>query len=261
MLRSWHKFHEKLAAEAAAWRSLTDQASLVMIGDSITESYRGTAVGLPTDRSRGLEASLGPTLLQDFSAPLILAISGDETQHLLWRLENGELSPALCADARLWITLMIGTNNLGNAKHSKQDTAAGVEAVVRYLLTRTKARVLVHAMLPRGESPKSRAARLNRSSSSTPPPSMIPAIDYVNARVARFVYKLGHVFPGRARSIDCGHIFGLAVASSGAPEVNMDLMPDALHPNLEGSRRLADCVRQALATWRREARTATASEL
>lgn len=62
---------------------------LLFVGDSITESFRGTSYGKPCDRCKHI-----PGVFQkEFGelAPLTLAISGDMTQHLLWRLGNGEI--------------------------------------------------------------------------------------------------------------------------------------------------------------------------
>lgn len=75
-----------------------------------------------------------------------LGIGGDQTQHVLWRLENGNIdgiSPKLAM-------LMIGTNN-ANAKNSPEDIVAGVKAIVDKLrdkLPQTK--VLVLGIFPRG---------------------------------------------------------------------------------------------------------------
>ncbi len=76
-----------------------------------------------------------------------LGISGDQTQHVLWRLENGNIegiSPKLAM-------LMIGTNN-ANAKQKPEDIVAGVKAIVEKLrdkLPQTK--VLLLGIFPRGE--------------------------------------------------------------------------------------------------------------
>ena len=45
---------------------------------------------------------------------MVLGIAADHTQHLLWRLSNGELSAPMAADPNLIAVLLIGTNNLGN---------------------------------------------------------------------------------------------------------------------------------------------------
>ena len=105
-------------------------------------------------RTIGIDGSLNASIKKDFPSPVVLAISGDETQHLLWRLQDGELSPSLCADPSLYINLLIGTNNLGNAHHTPENTARGVLAVVRHILSATSGRLLVHALLPRGQSPR-----------------------------------------------------------------------------------------------------------
>ena len=97
-----------------------------MIGDSITESLRGTSYGGHSDRSVGtpevFKAAMSTcptaTPLSPLAAPpnpLVLAISGDQTQHLLFRLANGELPPALRGGPGgdgVTISLLIGTNNI-----------------------------------------------------------------------------------------------------------------------------------------------------
>ena len=81
----------------------------------------------------------------DYS-PLVLAISGDQTQHLLWRLQNGEW-PSTVPSAT--VVLMIGTNNLGRG-HLPGETARGVMAVVYDILRRLDgaSRLLVLGLLP-----------------------------------------------------------------------------------------------------------------
>ena len=94
-----------------------------MIGDSITESLRGTSYGGHSDRSVGTPAvfnaamSTCPTAtpLAATPNPLVLAIAGDQTQHLLFRLANGEMPPALREGPGgndVTISLLIGTNNI-----------------------------------------------------------------------------------------------------------------------------------------------------
>ena len=70
---------------------------------------------------------------------------GSYTQHLLWRLENGELegiSPKVCV-------LMIGVNNLYHVKNTPEETAAGVKKIIDTIhqkLPQTK--VLLVSVLP-----------------------------------------------------------------------------------------------------------------
>lgn len=250
VLERWHAFHAALASETAAYRSPSGRPSLLLVGDSITEAFRGTAIGEVQDRTRGINATLS-TLARDYQVQ-VNAISGDETQHLLWRLDNGELgSPSLRADPHLHMVLLIGTNNLGNAKHSAEATVAGVLAAARALLSRTQGRLLVQMLLPRGEGPKHRAWRLKHPSGAfMQMASLMPAVTRCNSLLAAGVDReLASAFPGRVRRVDCGRLFATAIPGR---EVSPTLMPDDLHPNVEGSRLLANCVRDALARWRRE---------
>lgn len=109
---------------------------LIMVGDSIT--HRWEMAGKPvwdqyyTDRNA-----------------VNLGIGGDRTQHVLWRLENGEvndINPKLAV-------LMIGTNNSNREDNTAEQIADGVKAVVCQLRTRMpNTKILVLAIFPRGSA-------------------------------------------------------------------------------------------------------------
>jgi beta-glucosidase len=110
---------------------------LVFIGDSITQGWEGN----------------GKEVWEKYYAKrnaANLGISGDRTQHVLWRLDNGNvdgISPKLAV-------LMIGTNNSNRDDNTAEEIAAGIEAIVKRLrekLPQTK--VLVLAIFPRGPKP------------------------------------------------------------------------------------------------------------
>jgi lysophospholipase L1-like esterase len=267
--KKWTAFQQSLAADAANYTA-NGRVQLLMVGDSITEAFRGTAIGEPKDRSVGIDAVLRETLALTYPpSPLVLAISGDETQHILWRLSDaggGELrNPQLRNDKHLLITLMIGTNNLGNAKHAPEPTADGVLAIATELLRRTHGKLLLNAVLPRGEPPLKPGRR------APPYTSFMPALTTLNERVRHAVPTLEARFPGRVRFHDCNARFlndahakvaAAAVAAAAAAaaavaavpppqsartnEVQLGLMPDALHPNIEGSRIWAACLADGL---------------
>ena len=77
-----------------------------------------------------------------------LGIGGDRTQHVLWRLENGNIE-GLKPKAAM---LMIGTNNSNGKDHTAEEIADGIKAIVAKLrkeLPETK--ILLLAIFPRGE--------------------------------------------------------------------------------------------------------------
>ncbi|XP_069057499.1 platelet-activating factor acetylhydrolase IB subunit alpha1 [Pleurodeles waltl] len=78
---------------------------------------------------------------------LNFGIGGDATQHVLWRLENGELEHIKPKIIVLWV----GTNNHG---HTAEQVARGIEAIVRLInLRQPQAQVVVLGLLPRGKNP------------------------------------------------------------------------------------------------------------
>ena len=145
---------------------------------------------------RGLEEILCPR------NALNLGTAGDRTQHVLWRLRNGNLdgiSPRLAV-------VMIGTNNSA-AGDKPEDTAAGVKAIVSELRTRLpKTKVLLLAIFPRGDNDTTGKANTE-----------------VNALLAKLADgKMVHF-------LDIGPSF---VDKDG--KVRKDLISDGVHPNEKG---------------------------
>ncbi|MEC9002910.1 MAG: GDSL-type esterase/lipase family protein, partial [Planctomycetota bacterium] len=85
-----------------------------------------------------------------------LGIGGDRTQHVIWRLDNGNLkgiSPKLAV-------IMIGTNNSGN--NTSAQIAEGVEVIVGQLKKKTpKTKVLILAVFPRGKDANDKRRKVN----------------------------------------------------------------------------------------------------
>ncbi|CAN0227313.1 unnamed protein product, partial [Hapterophycus canaliculatus] len=69
----------------------------------------------------------------DYLGAINFGVSGDQTQHLLWRLQNGELPDELQPEV---ILVAIGTNNLG-AGMSVGDAVEGIRAVIEVAASRS----------------------------------------------------------------------------------------------------------------------------
>lgn len=157
--QAWTNEHNLLVENAATYtKHLTTRnplksrsRPLILLGDSITESYLGTSFGDKVERAQGT-----PEVLESFAQthallPLVLGISGDQTQHLLWRLQNGELPLGRIRELPgATFVVLIGTNNLGSGM-MPAEAAAGVMAIVDWLLLNTAGKIVVLDVLPRGE--------------------------------------------------------------------------------------------------------------
>lgn len=123
-------------------RARQGDIDLLFLGDSITDFWRQPQRGLPV-----WEKHFAPLKAANFG------INADRTQHLLFRLQNGELEgfKAKC------IVLLIGTNNIGTPevpRNTVEDAIAGVKLVVNEIRTRQpQAKLLIMAIFPRGQSP------------------------------------------------------------------------------------------------------------
>ena len=140
--RSWwgNRHEEKLKEKATR-----EKIDLLMIGDSITHSWE----------------TAGKQVWDKYYAPrhaFNIGFSGDRTEQVIWRLQNGEvtgISPRLAV-------IMIGTNNTGHRQDKPAEIAAGVKAILGELGTRLpETKCLVLAIFPRAAAPTDPLRKIN----------------------------------------------------------------------------------------------------
>ena len=200
--RPWSKAKWLGQHDAFVKRARQGDIDVLFIGDSIVANF----------------ATIGKVVWQREIAPLgsvaDFGISGDRTQFVLWRAQNGELDGT---NARV-VVLMIGTNNLASA--TPEHVARGVAAIVGTVRAKLpEATVLLNGLLPRGAPGDPVRAKLTA----------------VNARLALLADGV-HV-----RWFDAGA--GFVDADGTIPAA---LMPDKLHPSAAGYEVWATALRPVL---------------
>ena len=114
-----------------------NEYDIVMVGDSITHRW---------EREGGEGRDLFAELKKTYRI-LNLGYGGDRTQHVIWRMENGELEGYR---AKLF-TLMIGTNN---PERNPADVAAGVKRILEIIRAKhPESKVVLMPIFPRGAKP------------------------------------------------------------------------------------------------------------
>jgi lysophospholipase L1-like esterase len=128
---NWMKRHELINS-----RAVPGQVDLIFLGDSITQGWEGAGKDAWTKY-------YGPRKAMN------AGIGGDRTQHVLWRLDNGNIkgiTPKL-------VVLMIGTNN--SARNTSEQIADGIKAIVAKLREKLpETKVLILGVFPRGADEK-----------------------------------------------------------------------------------------------------------
>jgi lysophospholipase L1-like esterase len=189
--------HEKFLREAAT-AAKDGSAKVLFLGDSITQGWGGNATWKKHYTPRGA---------------LNFGIGGDQTQHVLWRIQNGEIE-GLNPKA---VMLMIGTNNVGSSP--ADDIAEGIEAIVAQLrkdLPNTE--ILVLGIFPRGEKPDDIRKTLTE----------------INTRVSK-------LDGGKVHYLDIGSAF---INPDGT--ISKDIMPDFVHLTERGYELWAAAVEPSL---------------
>jgi len=166
------------------------------IGDSITQGWE----------------SRGSNIWNEFYGQhkvINFGVSGDRTEHVLWRFEQGQLDGI---QAKVAIVL-IGTNNSNKNKdgtdmYTDSDILDGITAIVQQIRSRQpNTKILLLAIFPRGKVPNSQGDRILR----------------VNQ-------MLSHLADGKnIFYLDIGSQF---VQNDGS--ISASIMPDYLHPNEAG---------------------------
>jgi N-acetylglucosamine-6-sulfatase len=196
----WNKRHQEKVKQASSGKH-----DLIFIGDSITHGWENAGKATWDTHFAKRKA-------------LNLGFSGDRTEHVLWRLNNGELRRQ--QDAKV-VVIMIGTNNTGQKKQDASETADGVERILSVLRARCpKARVLLLGIFPRDPQPTGKGRKLN---------------DAINERLAKF--HDGE----RVHYLDIGSKF---LDEKG--RLTKEIMPDFLHPKEKGYGIWADAIEPKL---------------
>jgi lysophospholipase L1-like esterase len=202
---NWMRRHEGFVEQAR-----TGNVEVLFLGDSITDFWR-------TRGSNVWNRCYAPRHAANFG------ISGDRTQHVLWRIEHGELD-GIYPNV---LVLMIGTNNTGKERDGKTirnsppEVVEGVAAVVRAIRAKLpQTRILLLGIFPRGDKD-----------------------DPIRQQLKEINLQLALLADGRmVRFLDIGPKF---LESDGT--LPATVMPDRLHPNERGYQIWADAMESTLA--------------
>jgi lysophospholipase L1-like esterase len=195
----WQERHESKAIEAKK-----NKWDIIFLGDSITHSWE-TAGKKTWNKYYQKRRALN------------LGFSGDRTEHVLWRLDNGEfeeVQPKV-------VVLMIGTNNTGHRKDPPKAIAAGVEKIIERINTKSPTtKILLLAIFPRSEKVSDPQRKNN---------------DRANALIKQLTKKDGVTY------LDINERFLLPDGT-----LSKEIMPDLLHPKQKGYAIWAEAIEPSL---------------
>ena len=183
----WTTRHEQIVA-----RIRQGEVDLLMIGDSITQGWEDNGRRIWTSYYGGRRA-------------VNLGFSADRTEHVLWRLDHGEIEEI----APKLVVVMIGTNNTSQRHDPPEETAAGIQAILTTLRTcLPNTKILLLGVFPRSASADDPFRRLNAA---------------INDRIRHYADNQQIFFLDLSRHFldDRGRLA-------------QDLMPDYLHPSERG---------------------------
>ena len=195
----WQQRHASMNA-----RVKQGDVDLIFIGDSITHGWEGGGQDVWQQFYGGRNA-------------VNLGIGGDQTCHVLWRLDHGNIdgiAPKLAV-------VMIGTNNAGSGQSAKQ-IVAGVKATLDKLRTKLpQTKILLLAIFPRGADNSDHLRQ-------------------INAKANEMIAKLA----------DCKKVCYLDIGPKflcGDGKLSKEIMPDLLHPNAKGYQIWAEAIEPMVA--------------
>jgi lysophospholipase L1-like esterase len=204
------KMHESFLA-----RGKQGPIGVLFLGDSITQGWTKAPHVWEHYYSKWQPANFG--------------IGGDQTQHIIWRIENGELDgikPKV-------VVLMLGTNNTGG--HTAAEITAADKKIVEMIRTKLPdTKVLVLGIFPRG--PRKNAQGMITDQVAADATKRMEIIRAVNAELAKL---------DDGKTIRYLDITAKFLGDDG--KIPSIIMPDQLHPNAAGYQLWAEAMQPLLA--------------
>lgn len=198
----WPARHAAKVAETRA-----GGAELIFLGDSITQGWETTG-------RAAWEKHFSPRRAANYG------FGGDSTQHVLWRVRNGEfdgISPKA-------IVLLIGTNNSRHGDFTPEQIAAGIRAILDALAEKCpRSKVLLLGILPRGPDATDPWRRKCEAVNA-----LLPAL--ADGRRVHFL-----------------NVNSQLIADDGV--LTRDIAPDLLHLSARGYAILAEALEPQLRPW------------
>jgi beta-glucosidase len=184
--------------EAILEKNKNEQTDLIFIGNSIIHHWEDT----------GKES-----WEKNFAKynPVNMGFGGDQTQHVLWRIDMGELdgiNPKLAV-------VMIGTNNAGNGHDSEMIADGVIQIISRIRNKLPDTKILLLRIFPRGE-PGSEIRQTNTTASE--------------------------IFSKVANNKDIFYLDINKIFLDEEGNLPREIMPDKLHPNAKGYELWAEAI-------------------
>lgn len=181
----WLERHENIIARDDS------EAKILFLGDSITQNWE--------------KSTFGYNIWQQYYGDdaVNLGFSGDKTQHLLWRLEHGEIDDM----SPEFTILLIGTNNAQD--YSAAEIASGVSAIIDVLEKKLpNTHLIVHRIFPR-DTTDGFLRKVNNEAS--------------------ILFSRRAAASDRISYLDINEFF-----LDGSGSIPKDIMADGLHPSTKG---------------------------
>ena len=232
----WMKYHEilvedvKRAAAASSSSSGGRDLDVLLLGDSITERWRGTYHYGTKPAPYDFQGVFGASFNRTAGGPLngcAMGAAGDITSETLWHLQNGILQQKqqqtrdeVIVDPKLFF-ILIGTNDIGRSGCSKKSVLVGILNIADYLHhVRPNTPILFHGLLPRSDPDTGFPGRLG---------VFWRKIMWINREMNKFAKMHKNWY-----YMDSARLFLERNKTTGDMELNKDVIPDGLHPSFAG---------------------------